>query len=135
MNTPMTRSDTRPTAPAVLPDQTRHAGRARPSRGCLLAAALLAGIGTGAARADPEYGHGEYDHDRARAALERGEVRPLAEVLAAVEAAVPGDIIEVELEREHGRLVYEIKLIEPDGHVREVYVDAATAALLGGEDD
>lgn len=85
------------------------------------------------ALAAPGVGADPHDHDRARAALERGEVRPVAEVLAAVAAAVPGDVVGVEMEHEHGRWLYELKLIAPDGHVLEVMVDAATATVLGRE--
>jgi uncharacterized membrane protein YkoI len=76
---------------------------------------------------------GPHDHDRARAALERGEVRPVAEVLAAVSAQVPGDVVEVELERERGRWAYEFKIIAPDGRILEVLVDAATATVIKSE--
>jgi len=86
-------------------------------------------LGTAGVAADP------HDHDRARAALERGEVRPIAEILAAVAADVPGDVVEVELERERGRWFYELKLIAPDGRVLEVLVDAATATVLEWEHD
>lgn len=82
-----------------------------------------------AAAADP------HDHDRARAALERGEVLPLAEILATVAAQVPGEVVEVELEREHGDWVYELKVIAPDGRVLEVLVDAAAGRLLEQEED
>ncbi|MGD2021176.1 MAG: PepSY domain-containing protein, partial [Thiohalocapsa sp.] len=75
------------------------------------------------------------DHDRARAALERGEVLPLAEILASVTAQVPGDVVEVELEREHGAWVYELKVIAPNGRVLEVLVDAAAGRLLAHEED
>lgn len=83
----------------------------------MTAAALL---GAAVVAADPP------DHDRARAALLRGEVRPMSEILAAVAVAVPGDVVEVELEREHGRWVYELKIIATNGRLLEVLVDAAT---------
>ena len=92
----------------------------------ITAAALLGAAG---ALADPP------DHDRARAALERGEVRPMTEVLAAVALEVPGDVVEVELEREHGRWVYELKVIATDGRMREVLVDAASATVLRRKHD
>jgi uncharacterized membrane protein YkoI len=84
-----------------------------------------------AAQAGPH----DHDHDRARAALERGEVLPLAEILASVTAQVPGDVVEVELEREHGAWVYELKVIAPNGRVLEVLVDAAAGRLLAHEED
>ncbi|MCF7984596.1 MAG: PepSY domain-containing protein [Thiohalocapsa sp.] len=75
------------------------------------------------------------DHDLAREALQRGEVRPIAEILSSVDAQVNGDIIEVELEREDGRLVYELKVIESDGRVSEILVDAASAEVLSRKYD
>jgi uncharacterized membrane protein YkoI len=74
------------------------------------------------------------DHDRARAALERGEVRPIGEILASAAAKVPGEVVEVELEREHGHWVYELKIIGPDGRMLEVLMDAATATVIQIED-
>jgi uncharacterized membrane protein YkoI len=39
-------------------------------------------------------------------------------------------VIEVDLDREDGRWVYELKLLPPSGRVFELEVDAATAAVL-----
>lgn len=90
----------------------------------LLAAALAA-----PARADD-------DHERVRAAREAGRVLPLAELLARVRAAHPGEVLEVELEEEHGRLVYELKLLGPGGRLAERRYDAATGApVADGENE
>ena len=35
-------------------------------------------------------------------------------------------MLEVKIEEEHGRLVYEIKLLRPGGRLAELYYDAAT---------
>ncbi|AHF05034.1 peptidase [Marichromatium purpuratum 984] len=75
------------------------------------------------------------DHDRARRALERGEVRPIGEILRAVSARVPGEVVGMEFEREHDGWRYEFKLIAPDGRLLEVEVDAATARILEVEED
>ncbi len=75
------------------------------------------------------------DADRALRALERGEVRPLAEILAAVAPELGGEIVGVEFEREEDRHVYEFEVITPAGRLVEVYVDAATARVLEREDD
>ena len=70
-----------------------------------------------------------------REALQRGEVLPLVKILAIADQQVPGDVIEVELEDEHGALVYEIKILTGNGRVREVKIDARTGAVLKIEDD
>lgn len=89
----------------------------------LIAAAALASAGPAAARNDN-------DHEAARAALGRGEIRPLSRILVVVAQASPGDILEVELDRHGTRFVYEVKVLTPAGKVTEVHVDAKTGALL-----
>jgi len=75
------------------------------------------------------------DQDRARRALEAGEILPLSEILAVAEAARPGRVIEVELERDDGRWIYELGLVTPGGRLYEMEIDAATATLLELEED
>jgi len=83
----------------------------------------------------------KHDHERARHALRRGEVRPIAEILASVATQVPGDVVEVEFERKrkrgHGppRWLYELKIIATDGRLLEVEVDAASGRILKVEED
>lgn len=73
------------------------------------------------------------DHERARAALEAGQIRPLADLLAEVQRRYLGRVIETELDQEDGRWVYEFRLLPPTGRVFELEVDAATGALLGSK--
>lgn len=69
------------------------------------------------------------DHERARRALEAGEVLPLSRVLAHVERDYPGQVIEVELERDDGLWLYEVKLIRSGGAVIELKLDARSGEL------
>lgn len=75
----------------------------------------------------------EDDHERARRLRDSGEVLPLAEVIDRVRERQPGKLLEVELNQEHGRWIYEIMLLSPDGAVWEYEVDAATGELLERE--
>jgi uncharacterized membrane protein YkoI len=75
------------------------------------------------------------DHVPAREALKRGEILPLSRILAVVATRVPGDVIDVELERKKGVWRYEVKVLTPSGVVKEVKLDARTAAVLKIEDD
>lgn len=93
-------------------------------RRAAIAAALALGA-TVSAVAD-----GPLDHERARAAMLAGEIRPLAEILQRVQPQLEGEMIAVELEREHGRWTYEFKLLQPDGRIVEWYVDARDATVL-----
>jgi uncharacterized membrane protein YkoI len=72
----------------------------------------------------------KHDHDRARRALERGEVLPLERILAVVRARVPGEVVRVELEREDGMWIYEVRVIDSAGRRIEVDVDAARGVIL-----
>ena len=71
------------------------------------------------------------DHDRARRALEAGEIMPLSRILDQVERDNPGRVLEVELEREDDRWLYEIKLLQDGGRVLKLKVDARDAQVLG----
>jgi uncharacterized membrane protein YkoI len=87
----------------------------------IAAAALVAGT----ALADDRH-----DQDRALEALRRGEVAPLEEILDLVRRTRPGTVLEVELEREGGRWVYEVETLNPEGVIGKVRIDATTRALL-----
>jgi uncharacterized membrane protein YkoI len=88
--------------------------------GILLAAAALSAVPV---RADS-------DHDRARAAVAAGEVLPLPVILERVGRDYPGSVLEVELERDKERWVYELKLLRTDGGVLKLEVDAGDATVL-----
>jgi len=90
---------------------------------------LLAGAGWLGARAE------DAGPEAAKRLLSEGRIRPLAEILAAVKAEVPGEMLEVEFEVEQGMYIYEVKLLRPDGRVQEVEADAATGKILKIEDD
>ena len=86
----------------------------------LLASALLA---------LPAVGRDD-DHDRAREALKAGQVMPLRTVLERLEREHPGQVLDIEFEEEHGRLVYEVKLLQSDGRLVKLELDARTATVL-----
>lgn len=71
------------------------------------------------------------DHDKARAALVAGEIQPLPKILENVARQHPGDVLEVELEREQGRWIYELKILQSDGRILKLDVDARDASVIG----
>ena len=77
------------------------------------------------ARADDHH----RDHEMARQAVERGEIKPLAEILQTVRAKLPGEIAGVKIEREGGRLTYELRIVGARGRLLKVHVDAATGEI------
>lgn len=70
------------------------------------------------------------DQDRARAAVQAGKVLPLKTLLERLEREHPGQVLEVELEQDDGRWIYEIKLLQPGGRLVKLEVDAASGAVL-----
>ncbi len=88
----------------------------------LLLAALVA---SGALRAD------EHDASLARQALEQGQVLPLRSVLDKVESEYRGRVLKIEFEKEDGRYIYEIRLLQEDGRVAKLKVDALDGRVLG----
>ncbi len=83
-----------------------------------------------AAAGGPAAAQDRRDHERARAALEAGEIRPLAELLAEVERRYRGRVIEADLDRDDGQWLYEFKILPPNGRMFVVELDAATGNLL-----
>jgi uncharacterized membrane protein YkoI len=70
------------------------------------------------------------DQDEARAALQAGEVMPLLKLLERLQRSHPGQVLEVELEREDGRWFYELRLLQPDGRLVKLEVDARSGEVL-----
>ena len=92
-------------------------------------AALLLMLAAAGVRAD------DIGPEMARKLLSEGRIRPLAEILEVVKAAVPGETVEVELELDDGIYVYEVKQLNSEGRVKEIKTDAATGKIVKIEDD
>ena len=88
----------------------------------LLACSLLAA---------PVWASDRDDHERAMQAVQSGQVLPLTTVLERLGREHPGQVLEVELERDFGQWIYEIKLLSADGQLLKLKLDAGTAAVLG----
>jgi hypothetical protein len=91
--------------------------------------ALLAALGL-LAMGGPVVAQERRDHERARAALEAGHIRPLSDLLSEVERRFRGRVIEAELEWDDGQWLYELKILPPNGRVFSVELDAASGRLL-----
>lgn len=98
-----------------------------------LVALLLLAAGAHSVLADDE---DDRDHEIARKALSEGRIRPLTEIVDELKVQLPGKIVGVELEVKRGdAFIYEFKVLTPDGKLKEVKVDAATAKIQKIEDD
>ncbi|PWV75351.1 PepSY domain-containing protein [Halomonas sp. A11-A] len=99
-----------------------HQGR----RGAVLLLALALACLPPLASADNDW------HDL-HGRVSRGELVPMVSVLDWLEAHYAGQVLEVELEREDGRLVYEVEMLGPRGQRVESEFDAASGELIGIE--
>ena len=70
------------------------------------------------------------DHEQAHRAVQAGEVMPLRSVLERLEREHPGQVLDVELEREDDRWIYEIKLLQSGGQRVKLKLDARSAELI-----
>ena len=69
------------------------------------------------------------DHDEVRDLKNRGEIIALYELINKAGLSEVR-ILEAELEKEHGKLVYEIEFLDAEGRVFEQYFDAITGEPL-----
>ena len=77
---------------------------------------------------------GGRDHDDAGQAVSSGRAMPVAAILKSLKGRI-GEVLEIELDDDDGRLVYEIKYLDSRGRRMEAYVDARTGRILKNEDD
>lgn len=89
-----------------------------------LSAAVLMSVGTAHADSD------RLRQSEVRQLREAGKILPMETILERARTAKPGQIVEVELEREDGRYVYEVKLIDDDDRVHKLELDAASGDVL-----
>jgi uncharacterized membrane protein YkoI len=78
---------------------------------------------------------GKDDHVEARELLRRGEILPLDHILDIAQRRVPGDVIEIELEREDEGWEYKVKVLTPTGLVRKITLNARNGAVVKIKDD
>jgi uncharacterized membrane protein YkoI len=70
-------------------------------------------------------------HDEIKQLRENGHIVPLETILSqALGRPHAGRLLEVELEVENGRYVYELVILKEDGTVQEVEYDAGNGAFL-----
>ncbi len=81
------------------------------------------------------YAFADGEHDDVLRLKREGKILPLETILKKVNVIQAGKILEVELEREHGRYIYEIEILTDEGAVWEFKYDAQSAILLESEQE
>lgn len=70
------------------------------------------------------------DHNKARDAVSSGEAQPLDAILPKVRARYPGRLLDAKLTGSSGKYRYVIKILNKNGKVRRVTVDARSGRIL-----
>lgn len=91
-------------------------------RAVVVATVLFAGGGITPAAAS-------HDHDKALQAVKTGEIRPLSEILNIVQDKLPGKVVRTKLEKKGKQWVYEFRVVDSEGQLFEVYVDAHSGEI------
>jgi uncharacterized membrane protein YkoI len=75
------------------------------------------------------------DHERIHSLKEAGKILSLESLIETIRRENPGRIIEIELDDDDGRYVYELELVDEQGIVWDLEVDARTGERLKKEQD
>ena len=91
--------------------------------------ALMLALAAGAPRLAGARDDDAVRRDEVRRAVEAGEIRALADILNSVRSKLPGEIAGVKVERKEGRWLYELRVVDGQGRLLEVYVDAGSGEI------
>jgi uncharacterized membrane protein YkoI len=78
---------------------------------------------------------GDYAYLEARQLAMEGKILSLEQIVERIRQIRAGQILEVELEPEYGRMIYEIEMLDERGTVWEMKVDAVSGDILEQEQE
>ena len=113
---------------ASVKTDRKHTGARRIAAALAFAVAATA-VASSAVAAEGRRHDADRRHDEVRQAVERGEIRPLADLLAAIAGRLPGEVVGVEIERKDGHWIYEFRVLDGKGRLFEVEVDARSGSI------
>lgn len=64
-----------------------------------------------------------------------GKIMSFVDIMAINESRLDGRLLDLEIEQEHDKIVYEVEVLREDGEVREFHIDAASGTVLKEEKD
>jgi uncharacterized membrane protein YkoI len=73
--------------------------------------------------------HDDERRDEIRRAVEAGEIHSLADILKALRGKLPGEVVNVKIENKGGHWLYEFRVVDGQGRLFEVYVNAQSAKI------
>lgn len=75
----------------------------------------------------------DVSNEHIRELVNQGRILSLETILQKYRQQVQGRLLDLEVESEHGRVVYELEFLRDDGYVIELKIDAATGEMLEKE--
>jgi uncharacterized membrane protein YkoI len=111
--------------PIDLVGELMRSGRTIMLAMMLAGAALIAVAPRMAVARDQDEAH----RDEVRRAVESGEIHSLTDILSNLRGKLPGEVAGVEIEHEGGRWRYEFRVVDSQGRLFEVYVDARSGEI------
>jgi uncharacterized membrane protein YkoI len=70
------------------------------------------------------------DADTVLRAVQQAELMPLDRVLQILRAERQGEVVEIELDIDDGRVIYDFDVLSPEGRLYAVAIDALTGQVL-----
>jgi uncharacterized membrane protein YkoI len=105
------------------------------SLGLLGAPGLACADGDHDKDANGHSGRDEDNFDQIRNSVRDGRLLPLATIKAEVEDRWPGEIVDISVGREHGRISYAFRVLNAKGRLVEIEINAADGTLLEVENE
>ena len=124
------RSGSRRQAAPMLSTASPPNGHARRPASARRRALAWLVVGLGVMGASSAWAGGDKDQDRVRDAVRAGEVMPFDALRDRLRRDHPGEVLELELERESGRWIYEVKLLQQGGRIVKLEVDARSGEVI-----
>jgi uncharacterized membrane protein YkoI len=98
---------------------------------CLLILTMT--VGTVLALGTPAWSDKKKDEEGDVTALAKDATVTIEQAIKTAVEKVPGTVVEAELEKKHGKTVWEVEVLGADGKVTEVHIDAATGTVIDTE--
>src|SRR5215210_9575698 len=94
---------------------------------------LMLTMGTILALSSPAWSDKKKDAEGDVATLAKDATVTIEQAIKTAAEQVPGTVVEAELEKKHGKTVWEVEVLGADGKVTEVHVDAAMGTVIDTE--
>ncbi len=75
------------------------------------------------------------DYQLAKKLRQQGEIFPLEKIIGYARAEKDGEVLETEFEKKDGRYIYEVEILDVQGQVWEIKLDAKSGKIIKVEID